>query len=259
MTFKTFSLTSTGGRKANQDTCDYVLLEDVACWVVADGLGGHRGGEVASRLAVEQVLTSFRNNPVLSPAAIEAHLDAAQMAVVQRQAEDPLLASMRTTLVLLLCDQHSALWAHVGDSRLYHFRKGRIIFQTKDHSVPQVLVAAGDIAPEEIRFHTDRNRLLRVMGQEDHWQPEVRKEPVPIEPHDAFLLCTDGFWEHITEPEMEKACIEAGTPKAWMQKMENKIRERAIGEFDNYTAIAVCCEEKRNRFRFWLTRRNREK
>ena len=93
-------------------------------------------------------------------------------------------------------------WGHVGDSRLYYFKNGRIVKRTLDHSVPQMLVAAGEIDEKEIRHHPDRNRLVRVMGME--WdEPKYQvSEPMPEEPGQAFLLCSDGFWENIEEEQI---------------------------------------------------------
>ena len=147
---------------------------------------------------------------------------------------------MRTTLVMLVSDYRYARCAHIGYSRLYYFRGGRIDFQTRDHSVPQAMVNAGECRPEEIRFHEDRNRLLRVMGME--WEKpryEIRAEQFVLKRGDVFLLCTDGFWEYITEDEMEGYLAEAYGPEEWLKKMEERMLSYAPGNMDNYTASAV--------------------
>src|SRR5258708_36308206 len=122
------------------------------CWAVADGLGGHRGGDLASRTAVEAALANYQTNPEPSKEALATHLGSASRAVVDFQNE-PGLAAMRTTLVLLVTHGESAIWAHVGDSRLYHFRSGKTAKRTKDHSVPQRLADAGEIREDQIRLH----------------------------------------------------------------------------------------------------------
>ena len=148
---------------------------------------------------------------------------------------------MRTTLVLLIASAEAARWIHVGDSRLYWFRDGKIREQTRDHSVPQRLAEAGEIRMDEIRFHEDRSRLLRSLGAKQDPGAAAGAMPVPPEPGDTFLLASDGFWEWILEEEMETSLAASKHSKQWLERMEAQLRERATGEFDNYSAIAVRC------------------
>ena len=142
-----------------------------------------------------------------------------------------------------MADPQTALWGHIGDSRLYHFRGGRIINRTKDHSVAQSLANAGEIKPEEVRGHEDRHRLLRALGQDDDFRPAISQNRQPLEKGDAFFLCTDGFWELVLETEMEADWRAAGTPQEWLEKMQKRITERTLNEtdkkHDNFTAMAV--------------------
>lgn len=233
-------LSKPGGRKVNEDSCDQkVLPGGQGIWVVADGLGGHGGGDVASVIVTQSLLNTFRDNPAISADALSAHLDAAQQALLARQEAEPRLAAMRTTVVALLGDGKTAIWGHVGDTRLYHFRKGRIIAQTKDHSVPQAMADAGDIAQEDIRHHEDRNRLLRSLGNEGKLRLTVEPQPRKIQIGDAFLLCTDGFWEYVTETEMSLCWAKSTSPELWMERMEKTLLKRAPSNHDNYTGIAV--------------------
>ncbi len=195
MIFTTSTLSEPGGRSVNQDCTGYKILPEFAFWVLADGLWGHQGEELASKIAVEHVLSSFEARPKMTGAALTEHLEAAQSAIVARLEKDYRISGMKTTIVVLVSDGRSALWAHVGDSRLYHFRKGVIISQTKDHSVPQALANAGDILSEEIRFHEDRDRLLRSLGKKGDLRPAFNDAPVTLKSKDIFMLCTDGFWE----------------------------------------------------------------
>ena len=232
---RTATLSRTGGRAYNED-CGGAAP---GCWVMADGLGGHGGGEVASRLAVETLLAAAASAPLLDPAALGAAIESADAAIRASQATDPRLERMRTTLVVLTSDGRKALWAHVGDSRLYHLRHGRIAFQTADHSVPQSLANAGEIQPSEIRFHEDRNRLLRTLGNDRPLRPTLAAAPLTLVPGDAFLLCTDGFWDYVTEAEMEVALASATSADDWLRTMTAGLVERATPEHDNYSAIAV--------------------
>jgi len=241
--FVTATVTERNQRRSNEDFCDFLWADGIGCWVMADGLGGHQGGEVASQLAVESIITTFAGQPEVSAEAATRYLEAAQQALLHRQKEEPQLSGMRTTIVLLLADLEAALWGHAGDSRLYHFRGGRIINQTRDHSVSQALVNSGEIKLEEVRGHEDRHRLLRALGQEDDFRPTIIKSKQPLEKGDAFLLCTDGFWELVLETEMETDLDSVNNPKEWLEKMRNRISERTLitkdKQYDNFTALAV--------------------
>ncbi len=241
MGFETGKICNTGGRKSNQDYAGFLELDQAACWVVADGLGGHIGGEVASETAVKKILHAFEERPECNAEALERYLKIAQHELLRLQEENPRLSRMRTTIVVVLSDSDRFLWGHVGDARFYHLRSGRIIFQTKDHSVPQAMVNAGDISFDRIRRHEDRNRLIRSMGQPESFRPEIHKEMEPLVDGDVFLLCTDGFWEYVLEEEMEVDFAKVRTPHEWLRKMESRVLNRAEGEFDNYTAMAVYC------------------
>jgi len=241
--FTTSIISKPGGRDENQDCTGFKIYKDGACWVIGDGLGGHRGGKVASGIAVEKILASFKTHPEMSHDVLMKCLEAAQDGIVAGQEEDDRLFSMRTTIVILVSDFQSFMCAHVGDSRLYHFRSGKLLFQTKDHSVPQAMADAGDILHEEIRYHEDRNRLLRSLGREGDLRPNISEAPIPIKPGDLFLLCTDGFWEYVTEPEMEADLSESQDTDEWLARMEDRLIKRAAEKHDNYSAVAIRAEE----------------
>jgi serine/threonine protein phosphatase PrpC len=238
------AISKPGGRVKNEDAWGSEQMNRHAgCWVLADGLGGHGGGDAASRLAVEHSLAAFRRNATVAPQTLEYYLASAQAAILAGQKGTATLSQMRTTLVILLSDFHTALWAHIGDSRLYYFRAGRLILQTLDHSVPQALVDAGALQPDMIRHHPDRNQLLRSLGSADPLHPTLLAQPVALAAGDAFLLCSDGFWEYVLEAEMEKELAEASNPKAWLTRMEAHLLWRAPAWHDNYTAVAVSVNE----------------
>jgi serine/threonine protein phosphatase PrpC len=131
------------------------------------------------------------------------------------------------------------LWGHSGDSRLYQFRDGRVLFQTKDHSVPQMLVGSGEITFDEIRTHEDRNRLLRALGTPGPVKATLVKEAREACPGDTFLLCSDGFWEPVLEADMEAALATHPEPAAWLAALEGPLRRRLADDDDNYSALAV--------------------
>lgn len=237
--FETATLSSPGGRVENQDAVGHRVANGSECWALADGLGGHRGGEVASRIAVDQILSSFEKDPLISQEALNAHILRANRAVLEQQIAEPELTHMRTTMVTLIASPEAAMWAHAGDSRLYRFREGKIQEQTLDDSVPQRLAAAGEISADQIRFHEDRSRLLNSLGAREQAATSNRALAGAPEPGDAFLLASDGFWECVTECEMEDDFGHAANAKAWIGKMEARVKERAPADHDNYSAIAV--------------------
>ncbi len=244
MEFQTAWLSSRGGRDDNEDSCGFLMKQESGCWVLCDGLGGHRGGEVASRLAVDAALASFDADPRVSTEALGAHIERAHAAVLDRQRTESELAGMRTTVVLLLASAEAGMWAHAGDSRLYWFRDGKVREQTRDDSVPQRLADAGEIRADQIRFHEDRGRLLRSLGARPEPGASFAAMSEPPQSGDRFLLASDGFWEWVNESEMEQDLAAAPRPKDWLERMESRIRERVSGDHDNYSAIAVGCEQK---------------
>ena len=149
---------------------------------------------------------------------------------------------MRSTAVVLLLDDAKALWAHLGDTRLYHFANGHIVFQTRDHSVPQAMVDARDIGYDDIRHHEDRNRLTRSLGNDGKVRTTLLGQSVALGKGDAFLMCTDGFWEFVTENVMEATLAESETPEKWLVKMETILLGNAPAGHDNYTATAIFVE-----------------
>jgi serine/threonine protein phosphatase PrpC len=238
--FETAMVTGVGGRPTQEDRADFCLAEEAGCWVIADGLGGHRGGEVASNAAVEAMLATFRRQPACRLDLLRRTFVAAEREILERQARDPSRHGMRTTAIVLLADATCALWGHIGDTRLYHFLDGRIAAQTRDHSILQVLVTAGQVRPEDVRGNENRNLLTRVLGQGKTGRPTFLGEAVAAHPDEAFLLCSDGFWEHVTEAEMELDWSAAeGRPALWLSIMEERIIAHATLAQDNYTALAV--------------------
>jgi serine/threonine protein phosphatase PrpC len=128
----------------------------------------------------------------------------------------------------------------VGDSRLYRFVNRKNVSRTLDHSVPQMLVLTGEIKEKDIRGHEDRNRLTRVMGMEWSGPKYELGGGMPLTGNETYLLCSDGFWEWITEREMERLLKESDDPETWIEKMEAEIvKNGRNAHMDNYSAIAV--------------------
>lgn len=231
--------TNVGNRQINEDSAAYAEQGNNCCLVVADGLGGHGYGEVASRLAVEAVMSCFESCTDYDGFLTDA-VNAAQKAILQKEKESPEFYDMRTTLVILLITNGYAQWLHVGDSRLYLFRGKNKFTVTQDHSVPGMLVRLGEIKENKIRNHPDRNRLLKVMGDGETGLKFDVSERIMLERDDAFLLCTDGFWELIEEKQMMKLRKKARNAASWLESMAEEVAKNGRGRnMDNYTAAAV--------------------
>lgn len=238
MKIKTACLTDCGGRSVNDDTVR--IHEDSDCiWVfVGDGLGGYAGGQLASQAAGEALYKASRRGSLLTPERMNEAAQQADAAVRALQQKNG--GKMKTTLVLLYIEDGCARWMHIGDSRLYHFISGHLQCQTMDHSVSQMAVLMGEVTPQEIRFHEDRNRVLRALGG-DNAKPDVSAQVILTGGKDVFLLCTDGFWEYVYEEEMERTLQNAKNPQEWLKSMETILHTRAPEDSDNFTAAAVFC------------------
>lgn len=236
-------LTSSGEREYNEDYAKAAWNNGAYCFVLADGLGGHGGGAEASKLVAEHILEDFKEHGEVTEAYLKKCFEESQEALLNEQERKNCVNEMKTTLVVLLADEHTVRWGHIGDSRLYYFKNHRLIQRTLDHSVPQMLVAAGEIEEGQIRGHADRNRLLRVMGTEWETPRYQIAESRNREAGDVFLLCTDGFWEWIVEKEMLLCLKKSKMPGEWLKRMEREIRKNGSGKgMDNYTALAVYME-----------------
>jgi PPM family protein phosphatase len=236
--FHSATLSLPGSYAVNEDAGGEAESGGLSLHVLADGLGGHARGEVGAHLAVEHCLARFRAHPTLNAAALVGMVVAAHHALRAAAQAHGDGNGVKSTLVVLALNGSDARWAHVGDSRLYHFRGGRIRSRTRDHSVPEMLHRAGEIGDDEIRGHPDRNRLLQVLGQETPPRVTV-SDTLSLEPGDAFLLCSDGWWEGVHEDEMEAALAGAPDPQAWLARMRERIEAAAPTSQDNYTAVAV--------------------
>jgi len=238
--FETALLTQTGKRPNNQDRAGYEIAKGVGCWVVADGLGGHKYGEAAAEAAVEGIFHGFRAHPECSPRSLRKLLEEGQAAVHRRQeASAPDRSDMRTTAVILLADESKACWAHAGDSRLYLFRRGQVFTRTRDHSVAQALVHSGEMEEAALRHDPDRSRLLRDLGAPGPVRASAQEQSLALETGDVFLLCTDGFWEPVLEAVMEAALSSGIAMEAWLRRLAGVIDDLADPGQDNYTALAV--------------------
>ena len=231
--------TATGSRPINEDAIGCFENGDNRLFILCDGLGGHGMGDVASSLVKEVFRDQFFKTDDMVNFLGEA-FTAAQQILMMEQVEQRARHKMKTTAVALATDADTAYIGHIGDSRLYVFQNGRVKTRTLDHSIPQMLVLSREIKEREIRHHPDRNIVLRVMGIE--WEEPMYELMLPfkLKKHQAFLLCSDGFWELIEEKEMCALLKRASSPQEWLMNMADVVRQNGAGHaMDNYSAIAV--------------------
>ena len=200
-------ITNRGGRDNNEDFISSAESKGIWCYVLCDGLGGHEGGEVASRLVGETICAEFEKKPELSKKAAEEYIEAAANALITKRIVTPDLYDMSTTVTLLLTDGERAVWAHVGDSRVYFITGGEISLITDDHSMAFMEFQSGLISYDEIRTSPNQNRLTRCIGGISYGV-DVSEEVV-LKSGDAFLLCSDGFWEYVREGDIERTYAES--------------------------------------------------
>lgn len=233
-------LSKNGEREYNEDYVGAKKRRESYCFVLADGLGGHGGGDEASRLVSEYILNDFAQHGAVTEAYLRKCFEQSQQLLLQEQKKQRRMMEMKTTLTVLLADEDRIQWGHIGDSRIYYFQDKKLKERTLDHSVPQMLVLAGKLKEKQIRGHSDRNRLLRVMGVEwDEPQYEIAKSLQRMG-GEAFLLCSDGFWEWIQEKTMQHLLKKAAGPAEWLEMMEKAVVKQGHGKgMDNYSAIGV--------------------
>lgn len=233
------SITKVGGRKCNEDYLKISSVSNRHCFVVCDGLGGHNAGDIAARIAGNAFVDELYYSEDLSKYLLSA-FNSAQNQILLHQKEKKTKTDMKTTAVCMATDESDVYVGHIGDSRFYGFKKDGTYIRTLDHSVPQLLVQSNIITESEIRNHPNRNMLLKVIG--DKWDEPLCEllKPLQLSEFSSFLLCSDGFWELITEQDMIATLHISNSPQKWLDKMIAIVESNDSNkEMDNYTAITV--------------------
>ena len=241
MRFTIFQESRKGSRKVNQDRLAYTYGRDTLLLVVADGMGGHAGGEIAAQIAVRLFIERFQQeakpvlkNPLkfLQDTMLRAHAALGSYANQFSMLETP-----RTTCVCTIVQAGHAYWAHVGDSRLYLFRQGGLIGSTKDHSKVQYLVDQGIIGADEIIDHPDRNKIFSCLGGLVDPVIDLSRR-TPLRNGDIIVMCTDGLWAVLDHKEMSTWLTSTPILKTAPQMMREG-EKRGGPDGDNLSAIVV--------------------
>lgn len=228
---KYFALSDVG-KKRNLNEDNYVA--DGAIFAVADGMGGHRAGEVASAMALEALLfgLSTRSKDSLDKKLIEA-IKRANKKVYDMAVKDTSHRGMGTTLTVAVPEEDKLYVGHVGDSRLYLFRDGKLKQLTEDHSLVAQMVASGHLKPEEAEAHPQKSIIARAIGSEKDVKIDTLVQD--ILPKDRFLLCTDGLTGMLTDDEITGVLMDKPGLEEAAKELLNWANDR--GGNDNITLI----------------------
>ena len=247
MKYVIYQASRRGGRSYNEDRVAYANTTDSLVMVLADGMGGHKQGEVASQVTAQVITELFqaRAKPTLPDLpsflldAIYAAHDAINSYALRKRMPDP----PRTTCVVCVVQRGMACWAHVGDSRLYQFSKRALLSRTRDHSAVQQLVDEGVIKESEMATHPDRNKLYNSVG--GYNLPDIELEqPVKLQEGDVLFLCTDGVWPELSPDEMI-ATLHAYPLEQAVKHMMDQAEFRAGPYGDNLSVVAMRYGEER--------------
>ena len=231
--------TNIGSRKINEDAVKAIELDGNFGFIVCDGLGGHGMGDTASKLIAECFDECFKNSEI-NESFLSATFNYAQKTLLEQKNKLNIKNQMCTTAVALAINKNTAYIGHIGDSRLYFFDDGKLMSKTLDHSLPQMLALSGEINEEDIYHHPDRNKLLRAFGME--WDKPMYSiaKPINLNNNQAFLLCTDGIWEWITEQKLCELLKSSSSANEWLDKIVKfvELSSQNVSR-DNYSAITV--------------------
>lgn len=239
MKFSVFQLSRIGGRVTNQDRTGYSYTRNAGFFLVADGLGGHPQGEVASQMALQVMTGLFQNDAKTgiknSHDFLETAIKIADRRIHQYSIEKGMSDSPRTTLVAALIQEGGVSWIHCGDSRLYLVRDGELLAKTRDHSYFEQ--KQGHSTDEKSSVDVNRNMLFTCLGSPIPPVFEI-SGPVGLKEGDKILLCSDGLWGSLSDVEIVYDLVNKTVADA-VRDLVNKALTKAGSNSDNVTALAI--------------------
>jgi PPM family protein phosphatase len=231
-----------GSRAENEDRLGIERCGEYCCLVLSDGVGGRDDGGRAAQLVVERILAGFRSRPPTDAGDLaELVMDAHDAIITDRRRRSlpDSRSNMHATVVVLCIDsaKRIAFWSHVGDSRLYLWRAGRLEVITRDDSALQAVLDAGLVDPADAHRIPNRNVLMAALGSSPEALPHV-SAPCELQAADVYLLCSDGWWNALDAQRMSALLETAASPQEWLDAMAAQALQRADPHQDNYSAIA---------------------
>lgn len=236
LTLQVAALSDTGKvREHNEDAFGYCL--ETGVFVVCDGMGGAAAGEVASRLAVDTMIERLcaASTPADRRSAMEESVIAANRLVHAKADGNRSLRGMGTTLVTVAIQDNSALIAHVGDSRCYLFRAGRLTRETRDHSLVDEQVRLGHMTAEEAEHSPLKNIITRAIGTQPDVSPDISE--LPLASGDTLLLCSDGLIREVADSQIAAILSREASLEDHCRQLIDAANE--AGSHDNVTAILI--------------------
>jgi len=246
MRFSVYQVSRKGGREKNEDRMGYCYTRDAGLFALADGMGGHPEGEVASQLALQTLAALFQRDAkptladptrFLTDAVIAGHRELLRYAT-----QKALLDTPRTTLVACLLQGNAAYWAHCGDSRLYLVRGDKLVARTRDHSYSELQETLSQVVPSGARFN--RNVLFTCLGSPG--RPVVDAVgPLVLQRGDRILLCSDGLWGNVSDTTVTEQLTRRPISDAVPELVEMALRTGGA-KCDNVTVLALEWESAEN-------------
>lgn len=239
MRFAVYQVSRKGGREKNEDRMGYCYTRDSGLFALADGMGGHPEGEVASQLALQTLSAMFQQEakPRLVDPLRFMHdaIIAGHHQLLRYATERALIDTPRTTLVACVLQGRAAYWAHCGDSRLYLVRGNKLVARTRDHSYSELQETLSQVVPLGERFN--RNVLFTCLGSPG--KPVIDTAgPLMMQPGDRLLLCSDGLWGSVSDAAITEHLVKMPISDAAPELVELALRT-AGAKSDNVTVLAV--------------------
>ena len=236
---KVYAITDIGRVRALNEDSYYLPRQGERFCAVADGMGGHNAGEVASALAVQVFSEHMREVETITGPVLRAAVERANGEVYRAALDNEGMSGMGTTFSALAQQDGDVLLAHVGDSRIYLVRRGAILQLTTDHTLVEEMVQKGLITPREARVHPKRNIITRALGTEESVQIDIVQ--MGTRPGDAFFLCSDGMTNYVDEREILRTAM---SEREWPEKLKHLVSiALENGGADNITALFAVVEE----------------
>jgi PPM family protein phosphatase len=236
MKFSVYQISRQGGRERNEDRMGYAHTRESGLFVLADGMGGHPEGAMAAQLALQTFSAYFQKaaNPTVRevPAFLSSALMASHHQIIRYAAEKGMLDTPRTTLVAALLERNQLHWVHCGDSRLYVVRDGELLSRTRDHSYLEQQAHLGRATQ-----HINRNVLFTCLGSPTRPVFDL-SGPLALQQGDRVLLCSDGLWGTVTDPEIA-ALLGRGALEQSVPELVEMALRRGGPTCDNVTVLAM--------------------
>jgi PPM family protein phosphatase len=231
-----------GGREENQDRVATAVAEHAALLVAVDGMGGHAHGARAAQVTQQVIVEAFWHSPqpLFDPLGfLHLTLGRAHEEVVKLGAHLTLEQRPRATCAVCLIQQSATWWGHVGDSRLYHVRRGELLARSRDHSHVELLVREGLINDEQAQNHPMRNFVECCLGGDPILPDMSLSRRRPLEPNDVLLVCTDGLWGGLKDTEIVGELATAGALREKLLALSERAVQRTGAASDNTSAAAL--------------------